>query len=241
MAVTGMLGGIYVSDTNVPLIPFEDEPCDVVGGVYDCFRIRDSTLRYWALETAVSVAIEVDGVEIGQLEDVIGSEYFEDFLKDVPRPIIEKPGGYVRFEKPLDDFLDDWILDLELTVEYEEIEVFVTGDALTIVPAGGFFNWGIDAASDNEDATTFDSGGWREFVPVLKGWSGNAEAFWGNDLFFQSLGKPVMIRLFIEKGEDKSCFEGFALMNSDGVDVPVDGLVQESIDFTGTGPLYFRK
>lgn len=139
--------------------------------------------------------------------------------------ILESVGGIVVFEEARD------IYD----------EVTVSGKALTLAQAGGFFNWNLDGDGEDVDATTFASEGWKEFVRTLKGWSGSAEAYWGDTQFFDSLGKTVVIQLFLGSGEDKTCLEGMAIINGDGVETPVEGLVQETVDFTGTGPLYIRE
>jgi hypothetical protein len=139
--------------------------------------------------------------------------------------ILESVGGTVVFEEARD------IYD----------EVTVSGKALTLVQAGGFFNWNLDGDGEDVDATTFASEGWKEFVRTLKGWSGSAEAYWGDTQFFDSLGKTVVMQLFLGSGEDKTCLEGMAIINGDGVETPVEGLVQETVDFTGTGPLYIRE
>ena len=137
---------------------------------------------------------------------------------------LEHAGGYVVFDEALDG----------------EDEVTVSGKALTLTQAGGFFNWSIDLDGEDADATTFASGGWKEFARTLKGWSGSAEAYWGDTQFYDSLGKTVVVKLFIDAGPNQDCLEGFAIINGEGIENPVDGLVQESIDFTGTGPLYIR-
>ena len=137
---------------------------------------------------------------------------------------LEHAGGFVVFDEALDE------LD----------EVTVSGDALTLKQAGGFFNWSIDGDADDADATTFESQGWKEYKRALVGWSGSAEAYWGNTQFFDSLGETVVVKLFVDAGPAQDCMEGFAIINGDGIENPVDGLVQESIDFTGTGPLYIR-
>jgi hypothetical protein len=139
--------------------------------------------------------------------------------------ILESVGGIVVFEEARD------IYD----------EVTVSGKALTLAQAGGFFNWNLDGDGEDVDATTFASEGWKEFVRTLKGWSGSAEAYWGDTQFFDSLGKTVVMQLFLGSGEDKTCLEGLAIINGDGVETPVEGLVQETVDFTGTGPLYIRE
>ncbi len=135
---------------------------------------------------------------------------------------LEHAGGFIVFDEALD----------------AEDEVTVTGKALTLIQAGGFFNWSIDLDGEDAEATTFKSSGWKEFVRTLKGWSGSAEAYWGDTQFFKSLGKTVVVKLFVDAGVSQKCLEGFAIISGDGIENPVDGLVQETIDFTGTGPLY---
>jgi hypothetical protein len=137
---------------------------------------------------------------------------------------LEHAGGYIVFNNALD----------------AGDTVTVSGKALTLIQAGGFFNWSIDGDADDADATTFASQGWKEFARTLKGWSGSAEAYWGDEQFFDSLGKTVVVKLFIDAGPAQDCLEGFAIINGDGIESPVDGLVQESVEFTGTGPLYLR-
>ena len=139
---------------------------------------------------------------------------------------LEHAGGFVVFDEAL-------ILDVE-------DEVTVSGKALTLIQAGGFFNWSIDGDGEDAEATTFASQGWKEFVRTLKGWSGSAEAYWGDTQFFDSLGKTVVVKLFTDAGVSQKCLEGFAIINGDGIENPVDGLVQETVDLTGTGPLYIR-
>jgi hypothetical protein len=137
---------------------------------------------------------------------------------------LEHAGGYIVFNNALD----------------AGDEVTVSGKALKLIQAGGFFNWSIDGDADDAEATTFASGGWKEYKRALIGWSGSAEAYWGDTQFYDSLGKTVVVKLFIDAGEAQDCLEGFAIINGEGIENPVDGLVQESIDFTGTGPLYIR-
>lgn len=137
---------------------------------------------------------------------------------------LERVGGVVVFNNPLS----------------VEDEITVSGTALTLIQAGGFFNWSIDTDAEDTEATTFASGGWKEYVRTLKNWSGSAEAYWGDTQFFDSLGKIVVVKLFIDAGPSQDCIEGFALINGDGIESPVDGLVTETVDFTGVGPLYPR-
>lgn len=115
---------------------------------------------------------------------------------------LERAGGFVVFD-----------------VARGALEVVtVSGKALTLIQAGGFFNWSVDGDGDDVDATTFESGGWKEFTRVLTGWSGSAEAFWGDERFFKSLGEILVVKLFVDAGPSQDCLEGFALINSDGIE-----------------------
>jgi hypothetical protein len=137
---------------------------------------------------------------------------------------LEHAGGYVVFNSALDS----------------ESTVKVSGSYLTLVPAGGFFNWSIDTDGEDVEATTFASQGWKDFVRTINGWSGSAEAYWGDTQFYDSLGETVVVKLFTDSGPAQDCLEGFAIINGDSIEEPVEGLVEESIEFTGTGRLYLR-
>lgn len=203
MAIVGKVGGVYVSDTKIPPVPFLDAGTtpDVT---HKRYQVTDPAHRYWVLDEPITVKKNGEVVKTG----------FE----------LEYAGGYVVFDEAL----------------LAEDIVTVSGEALTITQAGGFFNWSIDTDSEDAECTTFASGGWKDFQPVLKGWSGSAEAYWGDTRFFDALGEIIVVKLFVDAGPSQSCLEGFALINGDGVESAVGELVKESIDFTGTGPLYPR-
>lgn len=137
---------------------------------------------------------------------------------------LEGAGGFVVFDEAQD----------------VEAVVTVSGSALTLTQAGGFFNWSIDLDGDDLDATTFESEGRKEFVRGLLGWSGSAEAYWGDRRFFDSLGEIVVVKLFVDAGASQKCLEGYALINGVGVEANVGEIVQQSIEWTGVGGLYPR-
>lgn len=137
---------------------------------------------------------------------------------------LERAGGYVVFNTPL---------------QATDV-VTVSGQALTMIQCGGFFNWSVDCEADTAEVTTFASNGWKEFLATVKGWSGSAEAYWGDKRFFDSLGQIIVVKLFIDSGASQKCLEGFAVVTSDGIETATDDIVQESVDFEGVGPLYFR-
>ena len=137
---------------------------------------------------------------------------------------LERAGGVVVFADALS--VDDVVL--------------VSGASLAIAECGGFFNWSIDTESDTEEVSTFSSDGWKEFKQTLNNWSGSAEAYWGDDNFMASVGELLVVKLFVDAGVAKQCFEGFAIVSGDSIETPTEGIVNESIDFQGTGPLYLR-
>lgn len=137
---------------------------------------------------------------------------------------LERAGGYVVFASALQP----------------TDTVTVSGTALTLVQCGGFFNWKVDTDADTAEVTTFASGGWKEFMQTVKGWSGTAEAYWGDDRFYQSLGETIVVKLFIDSGASQKCLEGFAVITGDEITTNTEEVVKESIKFQGVGPLYLR-
>jgi hypothetical protein len=203
MAISGKVGGVYVSDIKIPSVPFLDAATTADSG-FKQYQATDPAHRYWPLDAAITVKKNGETINTG----------FE----------LERAGGFVVFDAPLTG---------------SDI-VTVSGQALALTQAGGFFNWSIDTDAEDADATTFESAGWKEFARTLKGWSGSAEAYWGDNRFFNSLGEIIVMKLFIDAGPSQSCLEGFALINGDGIESDVGELVKETIDFTGVGPLYPR-
>lgn len=137
---------------------------------------------------------------------------------------LERAGGFVVFDTALQ----------------ATDTVTVSGTALTLVQCGGFFNWSVDAKAETTETTTYASGGWKEYTQTVNGWSGKAEAYWGDRRFYDSLGNIIVAKLFIDSGASQSCFEGFAIITTDSIEDAVDDIVKESIDFEGVGPLYAR-
>lgn len=139
---------------------------------------------------------------------------------------LERAGGYVVFDAAL---------------QASDV-VLVSGTALTLVQRGGFFNWSVDTDSEVPEITTFASAGWKEYAQVLNGWSGSADAYWGDTFFYDAIdaGNTIVVKLFIDSGAAQTCLEGFALINGDSIEGPVDGIVSETIDFEGVGSLYPR-
>ena len=116
--------------------------------------------------------------------------------------------------------------------------VTVTGEYWTVSELAGFYNWSLDLTADLEDSTTFADSGWRTFTPTLKGFTFGAEAYWQDETFQDRLAEEVVVSLYTNESNDER-YEGFAYISSDSVETPVEGLVQESVEFTGNGELYY--
>ena len=78
---------------------------------------------------------------------------------------VEHLGGAVRFSSPLDS----------------EDEITISGKSINVEQAGGFFNWSAELSADTSDVTTFESQGWKENLPTIKGFSASAESYWADE------------------------------------------------------------
>jgi len=116
--------------------------------------------------------------------------------------------------------------------------VTVSGKYWTVSELAGFYNWSLDLNADLEDSTTFAGNGWRTFVPTLKGFTVSAESFWQDEKFLSRLGEEVVIALYVNEASDIR-YEGFSKIDSSSISDPVDTLVEEGVNFTGNGQLYY--
>ena len=116
--------------------------------------------------------------------------------------------------------------------------VTVSGAYWTVSEVAGFYNWSLDITADMEDSTTFVNNGWREFTPTLKGFTVSAEAYWQNGDFLDRLAEEVVVSLYTNEASDLR-YEGYARITSTSIETATDGLVQESVEYTGNGELYY--
>ncbi len=121
--------------------------------------------------------------------------------------------------------------------------VTVSGFAQPMTQAGGFFEWSIDMDIDNVDVTTFESAGWKEFLNVLVSWSGKAQRYWGDSMFWEALAAeaPMCLVFYLQTGSTKDRLQTYGLIKKLSYDVPVTGVVKESIDLQGSGALFYRQ
>jgi len=139
--------------------------------------------------------------------------------------LVEHLGGVVRFTSALD----------------EEDEVTVSGKSIKVDQAGGFFNWSAELAADTADVTTFASEGWKEHLPAVKGFTASAESYWADGRLSERAGREIIVALYLDTGSSKKRYEGYALIAGDSIELSVDDVVSESIEFEGSGNLYYRE
>lgn len=120
--------------------------------------------------------------------------------------------------------------------------VLATYDEYAISQVGGFFNWAIMQAVGILDKTDFESGGHKEFLAGLKEWSATAERHWLTDESLVAwLGVTKIIKLFLDTDSDPQLrYEGWAIIKGLNPAVAVDTIINESLDFQGTGQLSYE-
>lgn len=117
-------------------------------------------------------------------------------------------------------------------------DVTVDGKYYTMEQQGGFINWSVDVEFATSDTTAFESNGWKGNVTTLNGWTVSAERHWFNGDFL-SRDNVIALALYVNYSDDIR-YDGFAYLTSNSIEDPVDDLVSESIDFVGSGTIYFN-
>lgn len=102
-------------------------------------------------------------------------------------------------------------------------------------------NWSINETADTiEDTTMNDTS--RTYQAGLKGWSGSLTAFWDeadtNGQVALTVGSSATLNLYPEGATTGDIYySGTAIVNSIGVAVPTNGMVERTIGFQGSGAL----
>lgn len=107
--------------------------------------------------------------------------------------------------------------------------------------------WSLDISADTVDTTTFGSNGWKESAKTLSSWSGSATIVFDTSgtaegaiiAALQPSGAAVALELQIGAavvdGEDT--YAGNANITSVSITNDVNGIVEASINFEGSGAL----
>lgn len=117
------------------------------------------------------------------------------------------------------------------------------GKSYAIVQVGGGFGWNADATMDTVDVTTFESGGNKQFLAIIKDWSGGLDSYWINSDTFALFGTKIIAILYVANtanGGRTIRFEGKAVLSGISISSAVDSVVEQKIDLQGDGPLYYR-
>lgn len=177
------------------------------------YTINDTTKRYWDPAATFLVEQSTDGGTTWTA--VSASDY-----------TLIHAGGTVKFA----------------TARPAGALIRVSGKYYTMEQKAGFFTWSIEPGIDLVDATTFQSGGWKEFVAVNKGWTASAERFWLDNTFFSWLDQLVVAVFYIDTSAgQKQRYEGFCRLSGVTRNAPVNELIRETVNFQGVGALYYRE
>ncbi len=96
-------------------------------------------------------------------------------------------------------------------------------------------NWTINENADTLESTDFDSGGEREYLAGLTDWDGSFGGRWESSQASDvQVGSTVDLELDLNATYS---YSGSAIVTGKSVDNNVDGTVDASYDFQGTGTL----
>lgn len=133
-------------------------------------------------------------------------------------------GAYVSFQT------------IYLVANNYDIALF-NGSERTMVQAGLFYNWSLEASVDMGDITEFGAG-WKSNLPMLKEFTVSAEKFWDSGDYLTNLGTEYLLSLYTSTTSGHR-YECVTKLNSGSIETSVDDLVNESIEFTGSGELLY--
>jgi hypothetical protein len=114
---------------------------------------------------------------------------------------------------------------------------FVNNSPYILEQIGLVANWNIDLEVDMLDDTAL-ADNWKSNISGLKGWSCSIEKYWEDNDYYTNAGTAVQLVLYTTATSGYR-YEGQAIINTDGIETPVDDLVTESVEFTGDSQLYY--
>ena len=121
-------------------------------------------------------------------------------------------------------------------------DITATWSSYDILQQAGFFNWAIDQVANPLDSTDFESGGHKEFIIGLDEWSATAEKHWHSDVDTSVWLGTIKIIIFFEdtSTDPRIRWEGWAVVSGLHPGAAVDTIINESLDFQGTGVLTYE-
>ena len=116
------------------------------------------------------------------------------------------------------------------------------------VAAGAMGNakaWSLDISQETVDITDFGSAGWKESVSTLNSWSGSITAIFdasgtAEGALQTSLTAGSVVALALQMGDGTGSYDvytGNANITSQSVSNDVNGIVEVTFNFEGTGAL----
>lgn len=121
--------------------------------------------------------------------------------------------------------------DVAITADYEYWQV---------EQKGGFYNWSLPMTGDVSEVTDFSSAGWKEFIGLLKSWTGSAEQFWLNESWTDELGNLLIIKFYEDTGAALQRYEGWGILTGASVNTSVSTLITSPLSFQGKGVLSYE-
>jgi predicted secreted protein len=124
-------------------------------------------------------------------------------------------------------------------------KIYLSSDGgSTYIPIGEVNDMTLSIKADDMEATSFDSVGWKEFIPGLKEWEADTEALYlyanaGQDALYSALvaGSVLKIRLLPKVGTGNKGYQGDAFITEWEFNNKVDDVVSLSASFRGTSSL----
>jgi len=103
-------------------------------------------------------------------------------------------------------------------------------------------SWTLETTAETQDASKMGTAGnWRDHLATLKSWAGSVDAWWDAADMGQaalSLGDTVTLDLFPTGDASAQIkFSGSAIITGTPKTAAVDGLIEVSFSFQGTGAL----
>lgn len=115
-----------------------------------------------------------------------------------------------------------------------------TGKYFTATQVAEAHEWSLDIEKSLEDDTVFGDT-WETSIPVMGKASGSVKLHWADASFLTQLASttPRLVMVLYVATSGSKRYQFYALLSKDGISAAVKGLVEESIDFTSTGPVNY--
>lgn len=157
---------------------------------------------------------------------------------DDTNPIVVKVNGTVRSTGFHIEYAGGVVV-FDIALGTSDV-VTVSGNYFNTQQCSTFFDWKLDTDTDMKDVTTFASGGFREYIPMLKGWNASADGYWADESFAGLVGQRIIVALYVDSTSDKR-YEGYIMLKKNSIQEKTNDVVSENVEFQGTGELYYHE